>query len=119
MAFCLNVILLLLFKVAANSLPNLLNDWDSQLLSSDGIAFDESGSQDIALSEPLDTYLFDRSSDETSLIESEISPLLPHSRFDGAISSVFQDSTEAESSPTFDICPLGYWNRCCNRGVCF
>jgi hypothetical protein len=144
MGFRQYVMLLSLFMAAADSLPNLLNDWDSQILNTGNIALSELGSQDTDLSRSDDHYLWDTNSDEKlAFTDPGLNPQLLDSKSGGAISSVFLDWTETESSPTLpllgnsdvipsnpgtdnenklamdDICPLGYWNRCCNGDACF
>lgn len=126
---------------AAKSLPNILNDWDSQISNSDSIAFSGTGLLDMDLSEPKGNSLFDVGGDEFLSFNGDLSPAGPG--FAEATSSIFQDLSEDESSISIasadssnvnlsppvmygmgelasdDICTIGYWNRCCHDGVCF
>ena len=136
-----NIFLLLLYITAAKSLPNILNDWDSQISNPDSIAFSETGLLDMDVSQPQGNSLFDVGGDEFLSFNGDLSPA--GAGFAEAPSSIFQDLIEDESSiskPSVDssnlilsppvmngmgelakddICPEGYWNRCCHDGVCF
>lgn len=136
-----NLLLLFLYIAAANSFPNLVDDWGSQNLNSDSIASSGLGFLDIGLSEPQDNTNFYFNDDESLSISGN--PVLADPGVDGATISTFQDLTGDELSASIaglddgdatlsfpaidakgelamdDICPLGYWNRCCNGGACF
>lgn len=124
-----NLLLLFLYMAAASSLPSLYDDWDSQDLNSDSITSDGLGLSDIGLSDPQDsTNLY--TIDEYPSISGDIA--LADPGFDGATTTTFQALTEdglSGSNTGFDdgkfelakddICQDGYWNRCCNSGLCF
>lgn len=136
-----NLLLLFLSLAAVNSRPNFLDDWDNQIWSSDSIDSAELGLSDMGLSEPQDITNFYVTDDVFPSISGDTA--LADSGFDGVITNTFQGSTEDGLSgpissfndgdalflfPTNgdtgelamdDICPDGYWNRCCNGGYCF
>jgi hypothetical protein len=144
MDFVRNIFLLLVYIAAANCLPNLFDDWDDSILNTDNIAFVDQGISDIGLSGPQDSTIWDFS-DHGSLSFSnhELGPWPVEPTDEEATSSIFQDVTgdqwgtfiatsdgdttqwnpEVDGTTELlaidDICPLGYWNRCCHNGVCF
>lgn len=136
-----NLLVLFLCIAAANSLPNLFNDWDSQELASDILASSEVGLPDLGWSEPQDnTNLFATGDGYPSIIGDLA---LGDPGLDGVTTSPFQDLSEGALSKSTtpledgdtllslpatddkvelaldDICPLGHWNRCCYNGLCF
>ena len=136
-----NLRLLFLYMAAANSLPNPFNDLESQNLYSDGIGSTKLDFLDMGLSEPQDsTNLYTKADQFPSISDGTA---LANPGLDWTTTSTYQGSTEDEwigsiagfddSEPTLsfptsdskvelamdDICPIGYWNRCCNFGYCF
>ena len=122
-----------LYIAVANSLPNVLDQWDSQILSSDSTTFAEPGFPDMNLLEPQENAILDSNLDGSLLFNSD--PLLASSGYNGDTSSIFQDlaGDESISIPSVDsgnampsstelamddVCPFGYWNHCCYNGFC-
>lgn len=136
-----NGLLPFLYITIANSFPNFLSSWDSQLSPLENIAFSGFDVPTLGASDSQDIVSSDSGAD--SLLSFNEDPLPNGSGYDETTSPFLQDLDETTLKPSFadskddgttpsysdmgdktelvmdDICNLGYWNRCCRDGVCY